>query len=520
MLFHYRSGYAFRFTVINFTISASLKLFSVQYITRVSLLNSSILIPRLLAMTPPSVAIMKPLATTPGKKRSFRPRKKLALAVEDSLSAQHKKIQEKALPVQQLVPNALIENAAQTEPPEETPLAPLPEAIDAASLPVNYVAPLATGDAMLKTPRKRKTTGVAVGASRIRVTDQLQQQQQQQLEPEKTPPQQHQVETLADIPEDTSGQPNLSTYCSRFKSKRKPKNTTSETATTIQAPVLDNTVNSQVQPQPPSGPIVQVINGEIVLQASSLVVAGTSNATSTNDYNTIVVEEEAQLAVVGASYNSFVARRAPQHWSVDETRLFYEALRQVGTDFGTMEAYFDTRRTRKQLKRKYQCESAKNPALIEKALTPSAMKEIGRLHCGRVRSLFVLDSDVLAHTYLDMSVFNVAEENVTKVTTTTETDELPTEDAPLSDADLTLPAANADTTERNERAEQPTLAQQQFTLASPVADPLFWHEDVEDEIPDAPLLHEDEHEDLPVSVKTTKVAKKPKFRTRKMLGNK
>ena len=122
-----------------------------------------------------------------------------------------------------------------------------------------------------------------------------------------------------------------------------------------------------------AGSVVQIINGEIVLQESSMVVTGNSRP----EEEFPVIEEEMQLAVVGASYNSFVSRRAPQHWSVEETELFYDALRQVGTDFGTMEAYFGKKRTRKQLKRKYQIESTKNPQLIDLALDPSSFKKVG-----------------------------------------------------------------------------------------------------------------------------------------------
>ena len=90
-----------------------------------------------------------------------------------------------------------------------------------------------------------------------------------------------------------------------------------------------------------------------------------------------VVEEEAQhSAVIGASYNSFVSRRAPQHWSVVETKKFYKCLRMVGTDFATMAAFFENR-TRKQLKRKYQVENTKNPHLIELALSPQARIPLG-----------------------------------------------------------------------------------------------------------------------------------------------
>ena len=54
-----------------------------------------------------------------------------------------------------------------------------------------------------------------------------------------------------------------------------------------------------------------------------------------------VVHEDATPAIVGASYTSFVPRKGPQHWSLEETKRFYEALRQMGTDFCSMEAYFE-----------------------------------------------------------------------------------------------------------------------------------------------------------------------------------
>lgn len=83
------------------------------------------------------------------------------------------------------------------------------------------------------------------------------------------------------------------------------------------------------------------------------------------------------LGIVGASINSFVNRKGPQHWTVKETERFYEALRQLGTDFGCMEAFFENR-TRKQLKRKYQAEQTRNPRLVEMALDPKNQTEIGK----------------------------------------------------------------------------------------------------------------------------------------------
>jgi hypothetical protein len=179
------------------------------------------------------------------------------------------------------------------------------------------------------------------------------------------------------IPPPAAGDgPSLSSYCSKFRSKRKGKKAAVTPTVAKEVPETDAQANANSQIS--AGPMVQIINGEIVIQESSILVAGFGTAGSAmQDEEMQVVEEEAQLAVVGASYNSFVTRRAPQHWTVEDTRLFYDALRQVGVDFSSMEAYFGDKRTRKQLKRKYQIEMTKNPLLIEKALDPTSQKEIG-----------------------------------------------------------------------------------------------------------------------------------------------
>jgi hypothetical protein len=74
---------------------------------------------------------------------------------------------------------------------------------------------------------------------------------------------------------------------------------------------------------------------------------------------------------------SATAGRRPLHWDDADTRIFYDSLRQVGTDFNLMKSYFDGRRSRRQLKRKYQSELVRNPELVERALHPGAKKRIG-----------------------------------------------------------------------------------------------------------------------------------------------
>jgi Myb DNA-binding like len=271
------------------------------------------------------------------------------------------------------------------------------------------------------------------------------------------------------IPENTTGKPTLSTFCSTYPKPKQPRrtkqrslatligasagstindkntttttditnnanantnsSTTTTTASTTQNPSAnhnwyDRTVPiQQPQPQQHAGPVLQIVDGEIVLQESSMIFHGAVNDSVNhgtgigvdteygnytnhhhefhnsdtnqqhdlhNNHEMMIVEEEAEMAIVGATYSSFAtgrrARPNVSHWTVEETQLFYEALQQVGLDFGTMEAYFEAAaasssntqsnnnnntvrfRQRRQLKRKYQAEYNKNPQLIEKAL--------------------------------------------------------------------------------------------------------------------------------------------------------
>ena len=101
-----------------------------------------------------------------------------------------------------------------------------------------------------------------------------------------------------------------------------------------------------------------------------------------------MVEEDAQLTIIGANCNSFVNRKKPKHWTKEETAKFYEALMQLGTDFSSMEAFFQDR-NRKQLKRKYTNELKKNPNLIEMALNPKCQKKVGAY--GRLVAVCLVD---------------------------------------------------------------------------------------------------------------------------------
>jgi len=92
------------------------------------------------------------------------------------------------------------------------------------------------------------------------------------------------------------------------------------------------------------GPRVELVGGNIVVRESSLTLAPES---SIEDYEE--VEEGLQAT---AKYSSYGDKVHTLTWGIEETRQFYDALRQCGTDFTMMQAFFPTR-TRRQLKFKF-----------------------------------------------------------------------------------------------------------------------------------------------------------------------
>lgn len=178
-----------------------------------------------------------------------------------------------------------------------------------------------------------------------------------------------------------SGQPRLKAFCSSFKSKPNRRIAAAAAAAPRAAPsVANNNYNDQDEDNiVPAGPAVMEVDGEIVLLKSSLVVHGNKTVhQQSNEEDREVVEEDDTLGIIKSSSNAYRKKgKAPSHWNAADTKTFYQALRQVGMDFGTMEAlYFNQTRSRRNLKKKFQMESNKNPKLIEAALNPKARQKL------------------------------------------------------------------------------------------------------------------------------------------------
>ncbi len=103
--------------------------------------------------------------------------------------------------------------------------------------------------------------------------------------------------------------------------------------------------SSQTTQSNKSGLRVEMIDGKMVIKESSLIV----NDTTINETEYEEVEEG---ALVTSRYSSFTNRRSAKAWGIEETRLFYNALRQCGLEFSLMQSFFPNR-TRKEIKLKF-----------------------------------------------------------------------------------------------------------------------------------------------------------------------
>jgi hypothetical protein len=192
----------------------------------------------------------------------------------------------------------------------------------------------------------------------------------------------------------------LKSFCSKYPKQKKEKqtDTTAEgkksvsfknnSDATKQEATNNTSMASASMPLPDAttdadAPQVEIIDGEIVVRHSSLV-PGTQQRTPTSlideEFGTAIIEDESSssLGIIQAKYNSYLTnpRTQPSRWSVDETKAFYRALRQCGTDLSMMQMFIPNR-TRGQLKNKLKLESRKHPKLVDMALDPKSRVKLG-----------------------------------------------------------------------------------------------------------------------------------------------
>jgi len=118
-----------------------------------------------------------------------------------------------------------------------------------------------------------------------------------------------------------------------------------------------------------AAPQFELIDGKLVLKESSLEL----DAPAPEELDLPVLFETG-TRVTSAS---FAKRDRADRWSLEDTKRFYRALSQYGTDFTFIAQHFPGR-TRSQIKSKYKREERLRPALVDFALkckTPIDMEE-------------------------------------------------------------------------------------------------------------------------------------------------
>lgn len=143
---------------------------------------------------------------------------------------------------------------------------------------------------------------------------------------------------------------------------------------TLNLPLDDGNLNGNKKTS--SGPEVEIINGEIRIREESLLINKHQTAEQIDAEMNHVLEEDS--TTLTATYTSFTKWNKRTEWTVENTKLFYRALRQCGTDFDTMQSFFSGKMDRKQLKKKYLVECRRNSKLIDLAMNPLAQVPIGK----------------------------------------------------------------------------------------------------------------------------------------------
>ena len=140
------------------------------------------------------------------------------------------------------------------------------------------------------------------------------------------------------------------------------------------------------QPPPPAIDFANIDESAPLMSMFVAPAASSSSATAAPAVNSGEVDEVARAAAAEASalapltdaattYSHAAHRRERIVWSDEETRRFFDALQQYGTDFTLVSILFPGRR-RQDIQRKYKQEWRLRPRLVEEALHAKAQMPV------------------------------------------------------------------------------------------------------------------------------------------------
>lgn len=127
----------------------------------------------------------------------------------------------------------------------------------------------------------------------------------------------------------------------------------------------ENNQNDRLPPpKPQAGPVMRIVNGEIVLDTASLEVDRHADAARSAGDLEDVVENQLTRKINQATYGK---RSKTETWDEEMTDLFYRGLRMFGTDFMVISKLFPGR-SRRQIKLKFNNEERRDPLRIKDTL--------------------------------------------------------------------------------------------------------------------------------------------------------
>ncbi|KAL4926449.1 transcription factor TFIIIB subunit BDP1 [Aspergillus undulatus] len=113
-----------------------------------------------------------------------------------------------------------------------------------------------------------------------------------------------------------------------------------------------------------AGPVMRIVNGEIVLDTTSLQVDRHADAERNEGDLEDVIENSLTRKINQSTYGK---RSKTESWDEDMTDLFYRGLRMFGTDFMVISKMFPGR-SRRQIKLKFNNEERRDPQRIKDTL--------------------------------------------------------------------------------------------------------------------------------------------------------
>ncbi|KAL6698789.1 hypothetical protein J3F84DRAFT_364003 [Trichoderma pleuroticola] len=118
---------------------------------------------------------------------------------------------------------------------------------------------------------------------------------------------------------------------------------------------------------PASGPQFRIVDGQIIIDQSSLVMDRHARAAATRGDMETVEENDFTRLITSSSFMNTSKLKGPNIWTDEETELFYRGLRMFGTEFEMISKMFPNKQ-RRHVKLKYNREERHCPHLINAAL--------------------------------------------------------------------------------------------------------------------------------------------------------